>query len=209
MRKGFTLIELLVVIAIIAILAAILFPVFARAREKARATKCLSNLKQIAVAYMSYAQDYDEWFPGARTGASVRYPWYAIIEPYSKNSQIYICPSTKYRYAPNFNSTTTYSSSTSYGYYMPTIPNPTEKFMTMDAAGDDYAHTLGDRDCCSWGPYIHNDFIYGCRGHMWPAHNEMANVAFCDGHAKVTPLNADTLGNNMPGRNKYWIGATE
>ena len=60
MRKGFTLIELLVVIAIIAILAAILFPVFAKAREKARQTSCLSNVKQIALGMLMYAQDYDE-----------------------------------------------------------------------------------------------------------------------------------------------------
>ncbi len=65
MRKGFTLIELLVVIAIIAILAAILFPVFAKAREKARQTSCLSNMKQIGLASMMYAQDYDERLPGS------------------------------------------------------------------------------------------------------------------------------------------------
>ena len=63
MRRGFTLIELLVVIAIIAILAAILFPVFAKAREKARSASCESNLKQISLAVLMYAQDYDEKFP--------------------------------------------------------------------------------------------------------------------------------------------------
>jgi len=62
-RRGFTLIELLVVIAIIAILAAILFPVFAKAREKARQSSCLSNLRQLATATLSYTQDYDETFP--------------------------------------------------------------------------------------------------------------------------------------------------
>src|SRR5712692_7814212 len=65
--RGFTLIELLVVIAIIAILAAILFPVFARAREQARKTTCASNMKQIATATLMYAQDYDELFPGSST----------------------------------------------------------------------------------------------------------------------------------------------
>jgi prepilin-type N-terminal cleavage/methylation domain-containing protein len=62
-KSGFTLIELLVVIAIIAILAAILFPVFAQAREKARATACLSNLKQLALGWLMYSQDYDEAYP--------------------------------------------------------------------------------------------------------------------------------------------------
>src|SRR5512141_1862141 len=66
MRKGFTHIELLVVIAIIAILAAILFPVFAKAREKARAASCMSNLKQIALATLMYVQDYDQVFPSSR-----------------------------------------------------------------------------------------------------------------------------------------------
>ena len=67
-RRGFTLIELLVVIAIIAILAAILFPVFAKAREKARQTSCLSNLKQLGLSFLMYAQDYDELLPSYRLG---------------------------------------------------------------------------------------------------------------------------------------------
>ena len=70
MRRGFTLIELLVVIAIIAILAAILFPVFARAREKARQTACLNNVKQLSLAVMQYTQDYDEILPACTTPAT-------------------------------------------------------------------------------------------------------------------------------------------
>ncbi len=93
-RRGFTLIELLVVIAIIAILAAILFPVFARAREKARQTSCLSNLKQIGLAALMYAQDYDETFTGSNQNcAPPNLAWSQLIEPYLKNEQILICPS--------------------------------------------------------------------------------------------------------------------
>jgi prepilin-type N-terminal cleavage/methylation domain-containing protein/prepilin-type processing-associated H-X9-DG protein len=85
-RHAFTLIELLVVIAIIAILAAILFPVFAQAREKARTATCSSNLKQIGVAIVMYAQDYDETYPPANYGpaASAGEHWYTLVEPYVK-----------------------------------------------------------------------------------------------------------------------------
>ena len=104
-KNGFTLIELLVVIAIIAILAAILFPVFARAREAARATTCKSNLKQIGLAMGMYRQDYDEtlpfrvngrsWNPGAWSIAekdSLYWGWF--YQPYIKNFQVFRCPST-------------------------------------------------------------------------------------------------------------------
>src|ERR1700709_633172 len=91
-RRGFTLIELLVVIAIIAILAAILFPVFAQAREKARAITCVSNQKQIGTAIMMYLQDYDETFPMDQfdlipndvNDVSYR-TWQSVIYPYLKN----------------------------------------------------------------------------------------------------------------------------
>jgi prepilin-type N-terminal cleavage/methylation domain-containing protein/prepilin-type processing-associated H-X9-DG protein len=98
---GFTLIELLVVIAIIAILAAILFPVFAQAREKARATSCLSNTKQQALAYHMYAQDYDEttvptyygdWSPCCADRGG-HYPWPKGLMPYIKSKALFTCPS--------------------------------------------------------------------------------------------------------------------
>jgi len=91
MRKhGFTLIELLVVIAIIAILAAILFPVFAKAREKARQSSCLSNTKQIMLGILQYSQDYDETLFGGRAlGGGLM----GGLQPYVKNTQIFQCPS--------------------------------------------------------------------------------------------------------------------
>ncbi|MFO8078894.1 MAG: DUF1559 domain-containing protein [Armatimonadota bacterium] len=99
-RRGFTLIELLVVIAIIAILAAILFPVFARAREKARQTSCLSNLKQLGTALQMYVQDWDEITPPHTDDdpGGLPYNWRydsfpLRLHPYVKNYQIYRCPS--------------------------------------------------------------------------------------------------------------------
>ena len=100
-RSAFTLIELLVVIAIIAILAAILFPVFARARENARRSSCQSNLKQIGLGVLQYVQDYDEIYPRAwfhinnvGGNGNATYPrWVDVVQPYMKSTQIFVCPS--------------------------------------------------------------------------------------------------------------------
>ncbi len=128
-NKGFTLIELLVVIAIIAILAAILFPVFARAREKARQTACLSNLKQLGLGVMQYMQDYDETYPCQTTAGTgnVQYyssadgrtdaTWLNSIFPYSKSVAVNVCPSAR-EFDPKIDTgiAATANSDTSYTY---------------------------------------------------------------------------------------------
>jgi len=149
-RRGFTLIELLVVIAIISILAAILFPVFARARENARRASCLSNIKQLGLATMMYAQDYDETYPqyhSDRPGGGTRITWTQMIAPYtstnsSANSnagravQIYRCPSVGYdaEYAANSQIFCWPYNSTLHVTKMAALSAPASIYMIMDGS---------------------------------------------------------------------------
>lgn len=93
--SGFTLIELLVVVAIIALLAAILFPVFGRARENARRSSCQSNLKQIGLGLEQYKNDYDGWLAPVQTAPPSQRGWPTLLDPYLKSAQIYNCPSAE------------------------------------------------------------------------------------------------------------------
>jgi len=188
--RGFTLIELLVVIAIIAILAAILFPVFARAREKARQTSCLSNIKQLGLGVIMYAQDYDEqhpvmyWTPVAgyddgvsREGISVM----STILPYVKNSQIFSCPSirptTTYTASNNVVTVSDYAFSCyvvlNGGASNPPLRN--QGFTGYDPANVGMMSTY-DGGYRTWVPYWQHNMQF--------EHNEGQNVVFGDGHAK-------------------------
>ncbi len=209
MRRGFTLIELLVVIAIIAILAAILFPVFARAREKARQTSCLSNMKQLALAEIMYVADYD-----SKIGAIACYPnlvpcwqrpgspgagsWVALglLGPYMKNEQIYKCPSVDSNYAYGFN---VYAPSyiradhlavNQYAYNIDRLRAPSEHILIAESS---------------------NVFLWDWRwpdgsGSLWPRirvpHNEGLNCGYADGHAKwqkYSGLSTTDFGGDPPG----------
>ncbi|MBI2298436.1 MAG: DUF1559 domain-containing protein [Armatimonadetes bacterium] len=212
-RRAFTLIELLVVIAIIAILAAILFPVFAKAREKARQASCSSNHKQIMLASLQYSQDYDEkqvpgnaGTPGAPWGGR---QWTAsLVGPYAKNLQVFVCPSYSVVFLPGMagnceqrtrggigynwvwtSATGNYGDQGWLGWQsLATIQRPAELVVWTDS------------NCIGTGPYNDGSAGGGDAGQFtawatgtWPnndpaggvgRHNEGINVAFADGHVK-------------------------
>ncbi len=179
-KKGFTLIELLVVIAIIAILAAILFPVFARAREKARQTSCLNNVKQLALSVTMYAQDYDERLFAYRqenTGIG----WERLIQPYIKNEQILICPSRGERIDGNPN----------YGYNYAFLPWVSLAEIAKPAETIAFA---GSKWRIIYSPSTYN-YVESPGNTYWDCnaeglrHNGGTNIAWCDGHAKWTHKN--------------------
>lgn len=193
-NTGFTLIELLVVIAIIAILAAILFPVFARAREKARQTSCLSNLKQLALASLQYAQDYDESFPntyftvvtGYNDGvASGGINLYSAMLPYVKNVQIFTCPSVKPTPSYTYHDVTT-TSAYLFNCYVTGWGPPS--YQAMGSIPDASSLILMTEYKGYFGAFMGYP-----SGTDWPAthclfpHNGGQNSAFADGHAKWLP----------------------
>lgn len=183
--NAFTLIELLVVIAIIAILAAILFPVFGRARENARRASCQSNLKQIALGMQQYTQDFDETF--LEQDVANDYHYAHILQPYLKSRQIFVCPSAA---GPTVDITATFpsdgrdyswiSESTTYGNYtgsygmnsvlhgaaLAEIQEPARTAMLFDAG---HVAATGAAD----------PRIFGSARHF-----EGYNVAYADGHVK-------------------------
>jgi prepilin-type N-terminal cleavage/methylation domain-containing protein/prepilin-type processing-associated H-X9-DG protein len=187
MKRGFTLIELLVVIAIIAILAAILFPVFAKAREKARQASCASNLKQIAIAMISYSQDYDELFPrNCVYNGTIYDTWWQVgVQPYVKNTQIVICPSSKRTMGYSQYIGLGYTSASTTGTSQASIKMPSQTIM----CGDSYDRCMLPS---SWRRPAGNPIgsAYGgvtaACGWRTPCapHNDGANFAFIDGHVK-------------------------
>ncbi len=179
MRRGFTLIELLVVIAIIAILAAILFPVFARAREKARQTSCLNNVKQLVLGINMYAQDYDESLPMSRHRSNPTASWQGwntLVDPYVKNTQVFTCPSeTNYSVGYGCTCSNTYSSMMyEAARSLAKIEHPSELYLILcGMSGYDHIPLNCWPGACACTP---NNVAF--------RHNEGTNIGFVDGHAK-------------------------
>lgn len=206
---GFTLIELLVVIAIIAILAAILFPVFAQARAAARKSVCLSNMKQIGLGMMMYVQDYDEKYspnrlpndynPGAPGGATWRY----TVTPYTKNNKIFFCPddtrnvnwSEAYLDAVYYNNGNTGNYHLSYAYNggvfntgngvkQAYIQAPATLLMIQETR-------MEYPDLGYWcTPWDLSGVFHLTGAGAWSSHGGMLNWCFADGHAKAMKLAA-------------------
>ncbi len=198
-RRAFTLIELLVVIAIIAILAAILFPVFAQAREKARQISCLSNVKQISLGMMMYIADHDECFVNV-TGT---YRWYVPLYPYVKNAGVFQCPSN----SDQTNPYTDYvlSGLFAHGTHQSAFSKPSETIMIAERADGvpyDGYHPWPNINSQNWDDL---NSYYAGDGHNWfvdhiakTRHTGASNYGFGDGHAKWTRWEA-TIVPPLPG----------
>jgi len=203
-RKGFTLIELLVVIAIIAILAAILFPVFARARENARKSTCQSNLKQIGTGVMMYVQDYDEMYPqecahvtGGNNTPTDKYCWRYSISPYLKNDKIWKCPSDSNHSGIWTSASYAYNCWNFSAKAMATIAAPADVLLIVDFQGAEHAKPFKAdgspgrcANTCCGGNVRDNGWMVGAR------HFDGSNIAFGDGHVKWMAKSALIAGMN-------------
>ncbi len=208
-HRGFTLIELLVVIAIIAILAAILFPVFARAREKARQASCLSNIKQITLGTLMYVQDYDERLPRLyyRDAAGAMTSITMMIEPYLMNTQIWNCPSGDMETASVGGlPLRSYSFQQFLDFQkLASVKRVAETVMWFDGTQDSWGpgrgynpgnghrtdDVTGKDNNCWWDTSANGGVRPGFN--FCARHNGMGNVGFVDGHAKA--MNYETLYN--------------
>ena len=199
-RSAFTLIELLVVIAIIAILAAILFPVFAQAREKARAISCMSNVKQIGVAMMMYAQDYDETMSMGFTNPGVSRDWTVDLIPYIKTGDTNLAASINAALA----STRPDLFCAKLPFYQCPSKAPSRdtrgfrrgfgfNWWLATGTGVPLASIAKPSDCLAFGEIwgevdrifpVNTPAVADQRFRPEPRHNLGLNIAFCDGHAK-------------------------
>jgi prepilin-type N-terminal cleavage/methylation domain-containing protein len=212
-RRGFTLIELLVVIAIIAILAAILFPVFAQAREAARKTQCLSNTKQVGTAVMMYVQDYDETFaPNKYLQGATLYSYYDLHLPYTKNEGILICPSDakKMRFSTWLATCSLpltpardfiFSYNGNYCVFNDgTAARPVWSLAALPRPADTAVFSDGIL-MCNFNSPIYDPGSYTTYGGtaLRPRHHEGVSVTYADGHSKFQKANQQATSRDADG----------
>ena len=201
-RNAFTLIELLIVIAIIALLAAILFPVFNRARENARRASCQSNLKQIGLGIMQYTQDYDERYPmmySNTPGGTLAVPsWRQTIQPYINSAQVFRCPSNTQNTTvddaardsyPAINRS--YSGNIRVFSYRQTWSDPAPITLSFIAKPAQKI-MVGERKDVTvvnaafiWPDYNNSSKEAEVKSISFVGHLSTANYLFCDGHVKA------------------------
>ena len=217
-RAGFTLIELLVVIAIIAVLAAILFPVFAQAREKARQTSCLSNVRQMGFGVTMYTQDYDETFPLAATATPQGFlNWHHLTDPYVNNKQVWVCPSADlpirdglgslvchygfntYYLNAGVNVFNIYSLNNAPGVTLAAVADPTRTVMLADCRGINGYQTPSHLSTYLLPP---SQPPGSAGANYWgrpdPRHAQGVVVELLDGHAKWFPTRGFYSGQTPP-----------
>jgi len=231
-NKGFTLIELLVVIAIIAILAAILFPVFAQAREKARASSCLSNSKQLGLAVVMYTDDYDELLPITGYPDMLAVPSRAmnngnlamttLLDPYIKNKKLFTCPSVTREDYMNITPSNRLWNGIVFGSVegervtgaraLSEIQNSSNLIMAVEGMGN----VVWNRTCLTpngygyWPNDLDGSYNGNTKGwYVWSnAHMEGQNVPYMDGHAKYikrSSLTSSMLGwKKANGTDRVW-----
>jgi len=231
-RRAFTLIELLVVIAVVSIIAAILFPVFAKVREKGRQTACAGNEKQMGLAILAYAQDNDECLPN-RSSVAQDYSWKFEIYPYIKSTRIYQCPSNPSRELDDYNTATglvnddapdflaSYAANRGSGNDGPFIdphpnaPPPDNQLLTVKLSGlESPSQTIGIVETTSqytdfvvtnlrWAKPNAHDAELG--GNVFSGHLGRSNFQFMDGHVKaMKPLATLDLADGGSGSVNMW-----
>lgn len=212
-QKAFTLIELLVVIAIIAILAAILFPVFAQAKSAAKKTACISNAKQVGLAYNLYVNDYDDRLPARYyQGGTVRWPLY-VMPAYAKNRDVVFCPATaddRKTFGPNMEDYI-YGLTPGYGlnhWYLSVTPEPTNGEPPVGRTMTEIEHPA-DTVMLAESTFIDSNLqpkfgyfyilppsrwlgspplTWESFGYVWPRHTNRAVTVFPDSHVKALPV---------------------
>jgi prepilin-type N-terminal cleavage/methylation domain-containing protein/prepilin-type processing-associated H-X9-DG protein len=199
-KRGFTLIELLVVIAIIAILASILFPVFARARENARRSSCSSNLKQLGLGILQYTQDYDEKFPPYRGGGE---GWSFTIQPYTKSTQVLQCPSESngpptYSWDIGYTDYATnillgHDGSVDAGKSLAVLTQPTLTVMLVEGAT--FSSANYGTGCSMNGAVYCGAEGLAVLDTSGNRHLDGSNIAYTDGHVKWSKMTGTTLAN--------------